>query len=133
MDRALIQEPYVSKGLQSFSGDHVMNRMELGQWAGRTFNHMLDSEGFDLLEEQRAGRIVVIPGQGMSKEFCATAFAELAKTVKAEKDPPRFGVGMIGSVWIQDHVIAGKMVRVCLDPSVARSQGRWGIMLQPMD
>ena len=109
----------------------VSDRIALGRWAAPEFNKLLGTPGFDLIQEDEAGRIVLRASEGMSPQYAAAAFTEFAALLKGP-DPPRFGVGMLGSVWV-DLILAGKSVRLALDPSQAKAHGRWGILLMPLE
>lgn len=111
----------------SHTSRDISDRIALGRWAAPEFNKLLGTPGFDLIEQDEAGRIVLRASEGMSPQYAAAAFTEFAALLKGP-DPPRFGVGMLGSVWV-DLTLAGKHVRMALEPSHAQSHKRWGIMI----
>ena len=114
--------------VRSCSAKDVSDRVALGRWAAPEFNKLLDTRGFDPF---RQPNIVFAAQEGLSKEYTRAAFEGFALLLK-EPDPPRFGVGALGSVWV-DLVLAGKSVRLALDPSQAKAHGRWGILLMPLE
>ena len=109
------------------SAKDISDRVALGRWAAPEFNKLLGRPGFDLIQEDEAGRIVLRASEGMSPQYAAAAFTEFAALLKGP-DPPRFGVGALGSVWV-DLTLAGKEVRLALEPSQAKAHNRWGILI----
>ena len=109
------------------TSQQIAERLSLGRWAAPEFNKLLGTSGFDLIQEDEAGRLVLRASEGMSPQYAAAAFTEFAALLKGP-DPPRFGVGMLGSVWV-DLTLAGKHVRLALEPSQAKAHNRWGILI----
>jgi len=106
----------------------VSDRVALGRWAAPAFNKLLDTRGFDLFLQKN---IEFRAQAGLPVEYTRAAYEGFGLLLK-EPDPPRFGVGMLGSVWV-DLILAGKSVRLALDPSQAKAHGRWGILLMPLE
>ena len=107
----------------------VSDRVALGKWAAPEFNKLIGTRGFDLVKADEAGWVELQASEGMSPHYAADAFLELSSRLKHAERPPRFGVGMLGSVWV-DLTLAGKLVRVALDPSRARPPTeKWSLLL----
>jgi len=115
----------------SCTAQDVSDRVALGRWGARKFNELIGTRGYDLIKANEAGFVDLNVQAGMTKEYGADAFMELSSRLKNAERPPRFGVGMLGSVWV-DLTLAGKEVRVALDPSQAKAHGRWGLLLMPL-
>ena len=111
----------------SCTAQDVSDRVALGRWAAPKFNKLLGTPGFDLFRPD----IALQAQSGLSMEYTRAAFEGLNTLLKGS-DPPRFGVGMLGSVWV-DLTLAGKEVRVALDPSQAKAHSRWGLLLMPLE
>ena len=109
------------------SPQDIAERLALGKWAASEFNKLLSTPGFDFFNagfELRAQH-------GVPVEYTRAAYEGFSLLLR-EPNPPRFGVGMFGSVWV-DLILAGKSVRLALDPSQAKAHGRWGILLMPLE
>lgn len=111
----------------SCTSQDVSDRVALGRWAAPKFNKLLGTRGFDLYRHD----IELRAQSGLSVEYTRAAYEGLGLLLKGP-NPPRFGVGMLGSVWV-DLTLAGKQVRVALDPSEAKERGRWGLLLMPLE
>ena len=114
--------------VRSCSAKDVSDRVALGRWAAPEFNKLLSTRGFDLFRQQN---IVFAAQEGLSTEYTRAAYEGFGLLLR-EPDPPRFGVGALGSVWV-DLILAGKSVRLSLDASQAKAHGRWGILLMPLE
>ena len=105
----------------------VSDRVALGRWAVVEFNKLLSTRGFDIDHKD----IELRAQKGLPMAYTEAAYEAFSGLLKGP-DPPRFGVGMLGSVWV-DLILAGKNVRLALDPSQAQAHGRWGILLMPLE
>lgn len=106
------------------NSNDLSERVVFGRRIAPIFNRYLNKPGFDLHREQEEGTVVLKESSGISPEYAAAAYAEFNALLKGPS-PPRFGVGMLGSVWVDLH-LAGRVVRLALE--VAGNK-KWGILL----
>ncbi len=113
------------------SAQQIAERLSLGRWAAPEFNKLLGHPDFDLVRYDEAGTIQLKAREGTSPEFAAAAYTEFANLLRGP-DPPRFAVGLFGSVWV-DLRLAGKLVRLALEPTFDGVRRPWGIMMIPLE